>query len=110
VDDHLSGIRLTANLKRPTRESNEAGNFSSLFGLAPDGVYRAPGVTDGTVGSYPTFSPLPASRRAVCFLWHFPWVHTPLMLWGVLPCGVRTFLIPLKARRDHLPYFGLLSF
>ena len=31
----------------------------SLFGLAPDGVYRAPLITLGAVGSYPTFSPLP---------------------------------------------------
>ena len=31
-----------------------------LFGLAPDGVFRAPGLTTGAVGSYPAFSPLPA--------------------------------------------------
>jgi len=31
----------------------------SLFGLAPNGVYRAPLITLGAVGSYPTFSPLP---------------------------------------------------
>ena len=31
----------------------------SLFGLAPNGVYRAPSITLGAVGSYPTFSPLP---------------------------------------------------
>ena len=31
----------------------------SLFGLAPNGVYRAPAITLGAVGSYPTFSPLP---------------------------------------------------
>ena len=30
-----------------------------LFGLAPRGVYRAPGVATGAVGSYPTVSPLP---------------------------------------------------
>lgn len=62
-----------------------------LFGLAPRGVFRAPGVTTGAVGSYPTFSPLPndasiskTSHRfpcampprstppAVYSLWHFP--------------------------------------
>ena len=32
-----------------------------LFGLAPDGVFRAPPITRRAVGSYPTFSPLPAS-------------------------------------------------
>jgi len=31
----------------------------SLFGLAPNGVYRAPAIALGAVGSYPTFSPLP---------------------------------------------------
>src|SRR5260370_24589437 len=30
-----------------------------LFGLAPDGVFRAPRLTPGAVGSYPAFSPLP---------------------------------------------------
>src|ERR1700682_184220 len=62
-----------------------------LFGLAPRGVFRAPDVATGAVGSYPTFSPLPndassskTSRRfpcamppcyaqpAVYFLWHYP--------------------------------------
>ena len=45
---------------------------SSLFGLAPGGVYRAVPVTRSAVGSYPTLSPLPAHARAVYFLWHFP--------------------------------------
>jgi hypothetical protein len=38
--------------------SSRAGS-PLLFGLAPRGVFRAPGVTTGAVGSYPTFSPLP---------------------------------------------------
>jgi hypothetical protein len=32
-----------------------------LFGLAPDGVYRASSIALGAVGSYPAFSPLPPS-------------------------------------------------
>ncbi len=36
-----------------------------LFGLAPDGVFRAPPITWRAVGSYPTFSPLP-TVAAVC--------------------------------------------
>ena len=32
----------------------------SLFGLAPDGVYLAPAIALGAVGSYPTISPLPS--------------------------------------------------
>jgi hypothetical protein len=47
----------------------------SLFGLAPDGVFRASALALGAVGSYPTFSPLPAllaKRRRFAFLWHCP--------------------------------------
>jgi len=40
-----------------------------LFGLAPRGVFRAPGIADGAVGSYPTFSPLP---NALCRNWQAP--------------------------------------
>jgi len=43
-----------------------------LFGLAPDGVFRASALALGAVGSYPTFSPLPRRSGAVCFLWHCP--------------------------------------
>ena len=92
-----------------------------LFGLAPDGVFRASKITLGAVGSYSTFSPLPAHRsaEAVYFLWHFP--STPPIptskpcqtfeagiggaaraypafngrLRGIAPCGVRTFLLEL---------------
>ena len=35
----------------------------SLFDLAPNGVYPASAVTLGAVGSYPTISPLPLTRR-----------------------------------------------
>jgi hypothetical protein len=49
---------------------------TSLFGLAPHGVYRAPAVAGGAVRSYRTVSPLPSPDaspgRAVFFLWHFP--------------------------------------
>jgi len=43
-----------------------------LFGLAPDGVFRASALALGAVGSYSTFSPLPRRSGAVCFLWHCP--------------------------------------
>jgi len=45
-----------------------------LFGLAPCGVYPAPGITARAVRSYRTFSPLPqrSSAVAVYFLWHWP--------------------------------------
>ncbi len=90
-----------------------------LFGLAPRGVYRAPDIAVGAVGSYPTVSPLPVpamrdvlevclepvtepNTSAVYSLWHFPWPPhgsgtrslsaDPLVLPGALPSGVRTFL------------------
>lgn len=46
--------------------------LGSLFGLAPDGVFRAASLALGAVGSYSTFSPLPRLPGAVCFLWHCP--------------------------------------
>ena len=49
----------------------------SLFGLAPNGVYRAPAIALGAVGSYPTFSPLPGEPGGL-FLWHWP---------STMPCG-----------------------
>ena len=46
-------------------------SISSLSDLAPGGACRAVAVTGNAVGSYPTVSPLPATR-AVCSLWRFP--------------------------------------
>ena len=41
----------------------EAGRFEGpLFGLAPDGVFRASSIALGAVGSYPAFSPLPQTH------------------------------------------------
>jgi hypothetical protein len=65
-DDHSSGPRITARLKRPTRRFGApsrhafrvSGN-SSLFGLAPCGVCPARVIAAAAVRSYRTFSPLP---------------------------------------------------
>ena len=80
-DDHSSSPGLAAGIQQPTRgfilprglrrtkgsaflRTNSVSRASSplLFGLAPRGVCRAPDVATGAVGSYPTFSPLPALR------------------------------------------------
>ena len=85
----------------------------SLFGLAPDGVFRASALALGAVGSYPTFSPLPAllakrRRYLLCgtFRRHASRHGLPRVsvsrpscvglrrLRGIAPCGVRTFLLP----------------
>ena len=85
-----------------------------LFGLAPDGVFRASALALGAVGSYPTFSPLPrlrcrsrgglifcgtfrrdASRHRLPRLSHRrPSFVGPGRLRGIAPFGVRTFLLP----------------
>ena len=41
----------------------EVADVSSLFGLAPGGVYLAVAVAGDAVRSYRTFSPLPASEK-----------------------------------------------
>ena len=105
--------------KRPTRGSRGAGHTpagacppSPLLGLAPGGgcldARRLPGEP---VGSYPTFSPLPAPARSA-LLAVMPWAlttHKRAGRWrsvsvalargyprpgfpGAVPCGVRTFL------------------
>ncbi len=61
--------RATGPTDRPVRQAGRA----LLYGLAPGGVYPAASVTEDAVRSYRTLSPLPAEKRAVCFLWHFPW-------------------------------------
>src|SRR5437588_11682018 len=55
----------------PAAQATRAGS-RCLFGLAPTGGNRATPVTRRAVGSYPTVSPLPLDKRAVCFLWPFP--------------------------------------
>ena len=74
----------------------------SLFGLAPNGVYRAPAIALGAVGSYPTFSPLPGEPGGLfsvalavddALRHHLPRASRPEDgLRGIAPCGVRTFL------------------
>ena len=94
----------------PGRQTRRATS-PPLFGLAPDGVCRATSVAGGAVGSYPTFSPLPAPHKgplAVCFLWHFPSGFPAWALPSILPCGARTFLARICGR-GHPPRFPGIS-
>ena len=50
----------------PRRREARRAASSLIFGLAPGGVCRAPGITPGAVSSYLAFSPLPFSRPAQC--------------------------------------------
>ena len=81
----FSGSAAFQSLPRFFRPSSRASS-SLLFGLAPRGVCRAPDIATGTVGSYPTFSPLPVRR----------------------PIGPREVL-PLAGRRGAFLTGGLFS-
>ena len=52
-----------AETRLPVPPSTEVADVSSLFGLAPGGVYLAVAVAGDAVRSYRTFSPLPASEK-----------------------------------------------
>ena len=97
----------------------EASRFvDSLFGLAPDGVFRAALLALGAVVSYTTFSPLPCSceRGGLILCGTFrqnvlafrPRVSQPNKpeLRGIVLCGVRTFLLhPAKRDESDSPLF-----
>ena len=63
MDGHLSRARVAPSLQRPLPEGSAGSFVPFLFGLAPDGVFRAPAITLGAVGSYSTISPLPRDAR-----------------------------------------------
>ena len=87
-----------------------------LFGLAPDGVFRALPITRQAVSSYLTFSPLPrpcgrgglfSVALSVEMLSHSARVYLRAEpeLRGIAPSGVRTFLPrPLRAGSDSPPF------
>jgi hypothetical protein len=68
----------------------------NIFGLATHKVYPHPVSPRCTVGSYPTFSPLPRLGRGGNFLWHFLFIPAkagiPFPLGSMAPCVVPTFL------------------
>ena len=66
-----------------------------LFDLAPGGVYRADRSPGRWCALTAPFHPCrPASRAAVCSLWHCPAGRPDWRLASTLPCGGRTFLDP----------------
>jgi hypothetical protein len=109
-------IYLSGHTRNRGFRQERAAPSSSLFGLAPDGVFHAFTITREAVGSYSTFSPLPDSLKmslAVCSLWHFPSTRLdprlPRVLTaepglrGIAPCGVRTFLLQASWKRFSVP-------
>ena len=103
-ENHLSGQPIPGI--RPLSRNWSGPLQDSLFGLAPDGVFRAASLALRAVVSYTTFSPLPmflAKHRRFNFLWHYPSESLSafrprisqsngLGLRGIAPYGVRTFL------------------
>jgi len=102
VDNHPSGARVAASLKRPTRKLLRAAGAGPKARVFPYLVLLQVGfavpssVATDAVRSYRTLSPLPSPHRcsawAVCSLLHCPWARAPQALPGTLPCGARTFL------------------
>jgi hypothetical protein len=84
-----------------------------LFGLAPDGVFRAAGIAADAVGFYPAFSPFPRLHGVVCFLWHCPstrrYSRLPPLARSIAPCGVWTFLHPEEFRGSGYPLFQIFK-
>jgi hypothetical protein len=65
---HKAGERIICLSSRYPEPVSQSETWSgplrgSLFGLAPDGVFRASKLTPGAVGSYSTFSPLPGACK-----------------------------------------------
>ena len=60
LDSHLSMRPVPAALALNCFRALMRATSRRLFGLAPDGVFRAADIAIGAVGSYPAISPLPA--------------------------------------------------
>ena len=60
-----------------------ASHRPPLFDFAPDGVFHARSVTRPAVGSYPTFSPLPAQQF-------------PVKIGGIILCGTFPRVAPAR--------------
>ena len=94
---HSSRMPIARHLLRPTQGLGRAALERSLYlALLPTGFTELPTSPLALVGSYPTVSPLPTKRRAVCSLWHFPARCRDWDFPSAVPYGVRTFL------RHHL--------
>ncbi len=79
--DHLSRPDVTIGIKRPTRGQGRASLYPPIWSCSRWGLLSRP-VTRLLVSSYPTISPLPASRfssgpLAVCFCGTFRRVAPP---------------------------------
>ena len=103
VDNHSSAIHVTMYLKQPTRIQLRAATTDSYLVLLRVGFTLPRSLPTTrcalTAPFHPYPSPMKVRIRAVYFLLHWPWVHTPQALPGTLPLGARTFLPSNKFKR-----------
>ena len=109
---HLSGLWVSLQLKRPTRESRGSGQapafaFPPYLALLRVGVASFRCYHRNWWALTPPFHPCSATgqrlcRRAVWFLWPYPYPGPlepgPPALPGTLPSGARTFLGSVSSR------------
>ncbi len=81
----------------------------SLFGFAPDGVYRAGLVALAPVRSYRTLSAFPPRMAVVSSLWHFPSGRPGWPLASILLQGSPDFPHPYKKGATAWPSDGQIS-
>jgi hypothetical protein len=72
ISDRVLPPRFLLPTRDPGPKSPCVERADPLFGIAPSGACHAAPVTSGPVGFYPTVSPVPPQRTAVCFLWRYP--------------------------------------
>ena len=103
LDDHLSRTRVTARLKHATRMHGRAAVWHSYLRLLQMG-FSKPRCCQRAGALLPhRFSFSPACAGEFTFLWHFPSGRPAQPLAGILPCGARTFLAPLRGTRPSGP-------
>ena len=115
-ENHLSAQPIPET-RSAFAETGAGSSGGFLFGLAPDGVFRAASLTLRAVRSYRTFSPSPPVRAGGCLFsvalsvgglsparMYRPGFYAKTLR-GIAPFGVRTFLPVLrKEPGDSLPF------
>ena len=104
-DDYLSRRTVACTLERHNPKGRRDHLNPFLFGLAPDGVYRADTLLHRWCALTDTVPPLPLTRRFT-FLWHYSlWLPTPDV---IRHPALRSSDFPRTYARNRLSY--LLSF
>jgi|GEM_PF-1751584 len=101
ADDHSSRVPVTRYFKQPTRRFVRAAlKHLPIWSCTGWGLPSFSGHPKNWCALTAPFHPYPADGEAVCFLLHLPSRRRDSTLWSTLPCGVRTFLRTIVARRS----------